>query len=154
MALLPMFTSAGIGMIIGNNAMLAGATGGCQAEVGSASAMAAAALTELRGGSPDQCFQAAAIALKGLLGLVCDPIGGLVEAPCVKRNATAIANAFMASDLALAGIVSNVPFDEVVEAMRNIGRSMPASLRETAKGGLAATETGKRVWCAVMGDES
>jgi len=140
-----MFTAAGIGMITGENAMLAGASGGCQAEVGSACAMAAGALTELRGGTPQQVFHAASIALKGLLGLVCDPIGGLVEAPCVKRNATAVANAFMASEVALAGVQSNVPYDEVVSAMKNIASHMACELKETAKGGLATTKTGLKI---------
>jgi L-serine dehydratase len=141
-----MFASAGIGLIIAENAMLAGATGGCQAEVGSASAMAAGALVELRGGSPTQVFSAAAIALKGLLGLVCDPVAGLVECPCIKRNATAISNAFMASEIVLAGVESNIPFDEVVVAMKRIGENMHPSLRETAEGGIATTPTGLKVW--------
>ena len=149
--ILAMFASAGIGIIIAEHAMLAGATGGCQAEVGSASAMAAASLTELRGGTPSQALHAASICLKGMLGLVCDPIGGLVEAPCVKRNATGVSNAFMSSEIALAGVESNVPFDEVVDAMRNIAKQLPSTLRETAKGGLAITPTGKRVWEQVMG---
>lgn len=140
-----MFTAAGIGMITGENAMLAGAMGGCQAEVGTASAMAAGALTELRGGTPEQVFNAASIALKGMLGLVCDPIGGLVEAPCVKRNATAVSNAYMASEVVMAGVESNVPYDQVIVAMCNIARRMPCEFKETAKGGLAITPVGKRV---------
>ena len=101
--------------------------------------------------TPSQALHAASICLKGRLGLVCDPIGGLVEAPCVKRNATGVSNAFMSSEIALAGVESNVPFDEVVDAMRNIAKQLPSTLRETAKGGLAITPTGKRVWEQVMG---
>lgn len=140
-----MFTAGGIGMITGENAMLAGAMGGCQAEVGTAAAMAAGALTELRGGTPEQVFHAASIALKGMLGLVCDPIGGLVEAPCVKRNATAVSNAYMASEVAMAGIESNIPYDQVIIAMRNIAERMPCEFKETAKGGLAITKVGRKV---------
>ncbi|MBD3329190.1 L-serine ammonia-lyase, iron-sulfur-dependent, subunit alpha [Candidatus Dojkabacteria bacterium] len=140
-----MFVAGGIGMITGENAMLAGATGGCQAEVGTASAMAAGALTSMRGGSPKQIFDAAAIALKGLLGLVCDPIAGLVECPCVKRNSTAISNSYMASELVLAGVESNVNFDEVLVAMNNVAKLMAPELKETARGGLAISQTGKEV---------
>lgn len=146
-----MFTAGGIGMVIGENATLAGASGGCQAEVGAASAMAAGALTEMREGSAKQVFDAAAIALKGLLGLVCDPIGGLVECPCVKRNSTAISNSFMASELALAGVESNVDFDSVLVAMNNISKLMAPELKETAKGGLAITEKGREVMHTVRG---
>lgn len=138
-------TATGVGMITGENTCLAGARGGCQAEVGTASAMAAAALTQLRGGSVEDCFNAAAIALKGLLGLVCDPIAGLVEAPCVKRNATAIANAFMASEITLAGVKSNVDYDEALVAMSNVAKHMANELKETAKGGLAITKCAQDV---------
>ncbi|MDD5938197.1 MAG: L-serine ammonia-lyase, iron-sulfur-dependent, subunit alpha [Clostridiales bacterium] len=137
-----LFTAGGLGMVIANKAYLAGAQGGCQAECGSASAMAAAVLTELWGGSPGQCAHAAAIALKCLLGLACDPVAGLVEVPCVKRNASGLANALCAAQLALAGVASAVPCDEVIEAMRAVGDAMPCALRETAQGGLAATPTG------------
>lgn len=130
-----------IGMLIMENASVSGAEGGCQAEVGSASAMAASAAVELMGGTPSQCLEAAAIAIAGLLGLVCDPIGGLVEAPCQKRNATGAANAIAAAQLALAGIDSYVGFDETVTAMYAVGRSLPFELRESALGGLAATPT-------------
>ena len=130
-----------IGMLIMENASVSGAEGGCQAEVGSASAMAASAAVELMGGTPAQCLEAAAIAIAGLLGLVCDPIGGLVEAPCQKRNATGAANALAAAQLALAGIDSYVGFDETVTAMYAVGRSLPFELRESALGGLAATPT-------------
>lgn len=130
-----------IGKIIATNASLSGAECGCQAECGSASAMAAAGAVYLAGGSPDMCLQAAAMALKGLLGLVCDPVAGLVEVPCSKRNASAAANAMACAEMALAGIKSFIPFDEVVEAMTRIGRSMSPDLKETAGGGCAATPT-------------
>ena len=130
-----------IGLIIARNASIAGASGGCQAETGSAAAMAASALTELRGGTPQMCLHAAAIALKNVMGLVCDPVAGLVECPCIKRNAIGAANAVLCSDMVMAGIESIIPFDEVVTAMRNVGRMMNPDLRETARGGLAATPT-------------
>ena len=134
-----------IGLIIARNASLAGASGGCQAETGSAAAMAASALTELRGGTPQMCLHAAAIALKNVMGLVCDPVAGLVECPCIKRNAIGAANAVLCSDMIMAGIESIIPFDEVVTAMRNVGRMMHPDLRETARGGLAATPTAQRI---------
>lgn len=138
-----LFAAAGIGGVIASKATLAGAMGGCQAEIGSAAAMAAAAAVELCGGTPAQAGHAASLALQGLLGLVCDPVGGLVEVPCVARNATGTAVALSAVEMALAGIEFPIPFDEVVSAAGHIGRSLPASLRETAEGGLAATVTGK-----------
>ena len=145
-----LFCAGAIGYVIANNAMISGAAGGCQAEVGSASAMAAAALVELAGGSPDQSAHALAIALKNMLGLACDPLAGLVEVPCIKRNAAGAANALAAAEMALAGIKSKVPPDEVIQAMYQIGQSLPLALRETAQGGLAATETGrewkKKLW--------
>ncbi len=131
--------AAAIGYLITRNATVAGAEGGCQAEVGAASAMAASALCELHGGSPAQCLAAASNALCGLMGLVCDPIAGLVEAPCQKRNATGVANAIVSAQIALAGIKNLVGFDETVEAMRRVGVSLPFELRESALGGLAAT---------------
>ena len=134
-----------IGMIIAHNASIAGASGGCQAETGSAAAMAASALTELRGGTPQMCLHAAAIALKNVMGLVCDPVAGLVECPCIKRNAIGAANAVLCSDMVMAGIESIIPFDEVVTSMRNVGRMMNPDLRETARGGLAATPTAQRI---------
>ena len=134
-----------IGMIIARNASIAGASGGCQAETGSAAAMAASALTELRGGTPEMCLHAAAIALKNVMGLVCDPVAGLVECPCIKRNAIGAANAVLCSDMVMAGIESIIPFDEVVTAMRNVGRMMHPDLRETARGGIAATPTAQRI---------
>lgn len=140
-----LFTASGIGMVITRIAGVSGAAGGCQAECGSASGMAAAAVVELAGGTAEQSAHACAIALKNILGLVCDPVAGLVEVPCVKRNAAGAANALVAIDLALAGIKSVIPVDEVIQAMRQIGQAMPASLKETAQGGLAATATGCRL---------
>jgi L-serine dehydratase len=140
-----LFVAAGIGLIISRNATLSGAEGGCQAECGTAAAMAAAACVSLAGGSPSQCIEAAALALKNEMGLVCDPVGGLVEVPCVKRNGLKAAEAIVAADMALAGIKSVIPFDEVVSAVRSVGRAMPQSLKETALGGLAVTPTGKRL---------
>jgi len=134
-----------IGMIIARNASIAGASGGCQAETGSAAAMAASALTELRGGTPEMCLHAAAIALKNVMGLVCDPVAGLVECPCIKRNAIGAANAVLCSDMVMAGIESIIPFDEVVIAMRNVGRMINPDLRETARGGIASTPTAQRI---------
>lgn len=140
-----LFTAAGIGMVIADRANVSGAEGGCQAEIGSAAAMAAAAAVELSGGTPSQSSHAAAIALKSFLGLVCDPVAGLVEVPCVKRNAMAASVALSAADMALAGVESRIPLDEVIDAMNEIGKQMPCSLRETAQGGLAATPTGRRI---------
>jgi len=142
---LSLFTAAGIGMVIGKNASLAGAVGGCQAECGSASAMAAGAVLELLGGTPEQVGHAIALALKNYLGLVCDPVAGLVEVPCVKRNAFAAIHALVAAELAFAGIESIIPPDEVILAAYEIGRLMPKSLKETSEAGLAKTPTGKRI---------
>lgn len=138
-----LFNASAIGIIIANNASISGAEGGCQAEIGAASAMAASALTELAGGDADACFHAASIALKNILGLVCDPVAGLVEVPCSKRNAMGVANAIAAADMACAGIKSLVPFDEVVHAMKEIGCSMNRELKETAKGGIAGSKTAR-----------
>lgn len=146
-----LFTSGAIGYCIANNAFISGAAGGCQAEVGSATAMAAAAIVEMAGGTPEQSSQAVAIALKNMLGLVCDPVAGLVEVPCVKRNAMGAAIATVAADMALAGIKSVVPTDEVIEAMYRIGCEMPTALKETAQGGLAATQTGKQIEAKIFG---
>lgn len=146
-----LFTASAVGMVIAANASLAGAQGGCQAECGSASAMAAAALTELAGGSPEMIGAAVAIALKNILGLVCDPVAGLVEIPCIKRNAAGVAGAFVAAELALAGIKSAIPADEVIWSMKKVGDAMPPSLKETAEGGLAATPTGKKLHAKVFG---
>ncbi|HBW38128.1 L-serine ammonia-lyase, iron-sulfur-dependent, subunit alpha [Desulfosporosinus sp. BICA1-9] len=140
-----LFTASGVGIVIAKNAGISGAAGGCQAECGSASGMAAAAVVEMAGGTPEQCGHACAIALKNILGLVCDPVAGLVEVPCVKRNAAGAANALVAIDLALAGIKSVIPVDEVILAMYQIGQSMPVTLKETALGGLAVTPTGCRL---------
>lgn len=141
-----LYVSAGIGAVIGCRASLSGAAGGCQAEVGSAAAMAAGALVELRGGSAEQIGHAAAMALKNLMGLVCDPVAGLVEVPCVKRNVIGAVDAVSAADMALAGIESRVPVDQVIDCMGDVGRRLPVELRETALGGLAATPFGMGVW--------
>lgn len=143
--LLALFCAGAVGLVIANKAGISGAEGGCQAEVGTATAMAAAAATQMAGGTPQQACQAVALALKNVLGLVCDPVAGLVEVPCVKRNTLYTPLALMAADMALAGIVSVIPVDEVIEAMAQIGRSIPAALRETAQGGLAITPTGKQL---------
>ena len=140
-----LYVSAGIGAVIGSRASIAGASGGCQAEIGSASAMAAGALTALRGGDGEQIAHAAAMALKNLMGRVCDPVAGLVEVPCVKRNVIGAVNAVSCADMALAGITSRVPVDEVIDCMGDVGRRLPTELRETALGGLAATPFGKSV---------
>ena len=146
-----LFTASAVGIVIANNASLAGAQGGCQAECGSAAAMAAAAVTELAGGTPAMISHAVAIALKNILGLVCDPVAGLVEIPCIKRNASGVAGAFVAAELALAGIESAIPADEVIWAMKKVGDTMPTALKETAEGGLAATPTGRRLHEQVFG---
>ncbi len=140
-----LFTASAVGMLIGSRATLAGAEGGCQAECGSAAAMAAAAVVEMLDGTPQMAFHGAAMALKSVLGLTCDPVAGLVEIPCIKRNASGAVNALLCADLALAGVESYIPFDEVVDAMYAVGKAMPMSLRETAKGGLAVTPTGLRM---------
>jgi L-serine dehydratase len=137
-----LFNAGAVGYLITRNATVAGAEGGCQAEVGAATAMAASAVVELMGGTPKQCLEAAGAAMSNILGLVCDPIAGLVEAPCQKRNGMGASNALISAEMALAGIENHVPFDEVVEAMYKIGHSMPHELRETALGGMAATPTG------------
>lgn len=146
-----LFTAGAFGFVVANNASISGAAGGCQAEVGSASGMAAAAIVEMAGGTPEQCAEAMAITLKNMLGLVCDPVAGLVEVPCVKRNAMGAANAMVAADMALAGIKSRIPCDEVIEAMFKIGQTMPVALRETAQGGLAATPTGRELEAKIFG---
>lgn len=146
-----LFTASAVGMVITNNASVAGAQGGCQAECGSAAAMAAAAIVELAGGTPRQAADAVAIALKNILGLVCDPVAGLVEIPCIKRNASGVAGAFVAAELALAGIESAIPADEVIVAMKKVGDAMSPALKETAEGGLAATPTARRLYEQVFG---
>ncbi|MCM3160463.1 L-serine ammonia-lyase, iron-sulfur-dependent, subunit alpha [Metabacillus litoralis] len=147
-----LFTSGAFGFVVANNASISGAAGGCQAEVGSASGMAAAAIVEMAGGTPRQAAHAMAITLKNMLGLVCDPVAGLVEVPCVKRNAMGAANAMIAADMALAGITSRIPCDEVIDAMYRIGQTMPTALKETAQGGLAATPTGQKLKREIFGD--
>lgn len=140
-----LFNASAIGIIIATNATISGAEGGCQAEIGAASAMAASALMQMSGGDVSACLSAAAIALKNILGLVCDPVAGLVEVPCSKRNAMGVANAFSAADMALAGITSVIPLDEVVKAMKEVGRALPFELKETAKGGVAASKTAREI---------
>ena len=137
-----LYVAAGFGMIIAARASISGAEGGCQAEIGSAAAMAAAALVHLQGGTPEQMADACAMAVKNLLGLVCDPVAGLVEVPCVKRNVIGAMDAMSAAQMALAGITSRVPPDQVLDAMAEVGQSLPHTLRETGKGGLAATPFG------------
>ena len=131
-----LFTAGAFGLVIANNASISGAEGGCQAEVGSASAMSAAALTLAAGGSPYQASQALCFVIKNMLGLICDPVAGLVEVPCVKRNAMGASYAFIAADMALAGIESKIPADEVIDAMYQVGSTLPTAFRETAEGGL------------------
>ena len=140
-----LFTAGAFGLVIANNASISGAEGGCQAEVGSASAMAAAALVCANGGTAHQAAQAVAITLKNMMGLICDPVAGLVEVPCVKRNALGSSQAFISADMALAGIESVIPPDEVVAAMYQVGRQMPSIFKETAEGGLATTPTAQRL---------
>ncbi|MDF2907646.1 MAG: sdaAA [Herbinix sp.] len=145
-----LYVASGIGEVIAARAFLAGAAGGCQAEIGSASAMAAGALAYLNGGDNESIAHAAAMSLKNLLGLVCDTVGGLVEVPCVKRNVVGAVNAIASADMAVAGIRSQIPPDEVIDAMREIGEALPRSLRETGEGGLAATPTGQVIMNRLM----
>lgn len=140
-----MYVAAGVGQVIANRAFLAGAAGGCQAEIGSGSAMTAAAICYLKGGTIVQMGHAAAMALKNLMGLVCDPVAGLVEVPCVKRNVGGAVNALAAADMALAGIISQIPVDQVIDAMREVGEKMDVSLRETGVGGVAGSTRGQEV---------
>lgn len=149
--IMALFTASAIGMVIANKASISGAEGGCQAECGSAGAMAAAALVELCGGTPAMVEHACAISLKSVLGLVCDPVAGLVEIPCIKRNAMGTANAFVSAEMALAGIESKIPVDEVILAMKSVGACMIPALKETADGGLAATPTAKKYMKQVFG---
>lgn len=147
-----LFTAGAFGLVIGNNASISGAEGGCQAEVGSASAMSAAALVMAAGGTAFQASQAVAFVIKNMLGLICDPVAGLVEVPCVKRNALGSSFAMVAADMALAGIESQIPVDEVIDAMYQVGSALPTAFRETAEGGLAATPTGKRFSKEIFGE--
>lgn len=140
-----LLVASAIGVVVAENSGISGAAGGCQAEVGTASAMAAAAAVHLMGGSAEQCFAAAGLAIQNMLGLVCDPIAGLVEAPCQARNAAGASNALVSAELVLAGVPEVIPFDEVVEAARQVGHALPESLRETALGGIAATPTACRL---------
>jgi len=146
-----LFTASGVGVIIAKNATMAGAEGGCQAECGSAAAMAAAAVVEMMGGSPEQALNAAAIVFKNILGLVCDPIAGLVEVPCAKRNAAGTVSALTTADMVMGGVMSKIPFDDTVAAMYKVGKSLPCELRETAQGGLAVTETGLKLKEQIFG---
>lgn len=148
-----LFAAAAIGSIIAQNATVAGAEGGCQAECGSASAMGAGAVVEMMGGNPKMSLDAAAIILKNVLGLVCDPVAGLVEIPCAKRNAQGAITALCAVDMVMAGIESKIPFDDAVSAMYKVGKSLPESLRETALGGVAVTKAGLRLKEQVFGKE-
>ena len=148
-----LITAGGIGGVISEKASLAGAVCGCQAECGSAAAMTAAGICELFGGNVEQCIDAAALALKNCLGLACDPVAGLVEVPCVKRNGMYTVFAITAADMALAGIRSFVPFDQVIDSMRRIGYEMPACIRETGEGGLAATPAGVAAREKIFGEK-
>ncbi len=140
-----LYVAAGFGQVIATRASVSGAEHGCQAEIGSASGMAAAALVHAMGGTPGQMADACAMALQNVMGLVCDPVAGLVEEPCVKRNVLGAVNAMASADMALAGIASAIPCDEVIDAMAAVGRALPAALRETGEGGLAATRTGRKI---------
>lgn len=146
-----LFAAGAIGYVIANNSFVSGAEGGCQAEVGSAIGMAAGALTELRGGTPEQAVHAVGLALKNSLGLICDPVGGLVEIPCIVRNGFGSVTALAASDMALAGVRSVIPSDEVIDVMLEVGAAMPEKHRETAKGGLAQTPTGRKIMNQLYG---
>ncbi len=146
-----LFTASGIGMVVEANASIAGAYGGCQAECGTAAGMAAGALVQLAGGTPEMVGNAVALAMKNLLGLACDPVAGLVEVPCVKRNGFIAVHAMVAADMAMAGVQSVIPVDDVIDALNRIGRSMPSSIKETAEGGLATTKTGLRLTREIFG---
>lgn len=146
-----LLNASAVGYLLMRNASVSGAEAGCQAEVGAASAMAASAVVEIMGGTPQMCLQAASIALSNLLGMVCDPIAGLVEAPCQSRNSIGAANAITCAELALAGVTHPIPFDEMAEAMFRVGKSIPFELRETAMGGCAGTPTGCSLGCSVCG---
>ena len=146
-----LFTASGIGMVVEANASIAGAYGGCQAECGTAAGMAAGALVQLAGGTPEIVGNAVELAIKNLLGLACDPVAGLVEVPCVKRNGFIAVHAMVAADMAMAGVQSVIPVDDVIDAMNRIGRSMPSSIKETAEGGLATTKTGLRLTKEIFG---
>jgi len=146
-----LFAAGAIGYVIANNSFVSGAEGGCQAEVGSAIGMAAGALVELRGGTPEQAIHAVGLALKNSLGLICDPVAGLVEIPCIVRNGFGAVTALAAADMALAGVRSAIPSDEVIGVMLEVGSAMPDKHRETAKGGLAQTPTGRKIMKELYG---
>lgn len=146
-----LFTASGVGILIAQNATMSGAEGGCQAECGSAAAMGAAAVVEMMGGSPSMALDAAAVVIKNILGLVCDPIAGLVEVPCAKRNVSGAVSALTTADLVMAGVKSRIPFDDAVSAMYMVGKQLPCELRETAQGGLAVTETGIKLRNKILG---
>ncbi len=146
-----LFTAGAVGCLLMKNASISGAEAGCQAEIGSAAAMAAAAATEMMGGTPEQCLDAASITISNMLGLVCDPIAGLVEMPCQTRNAAGASNALTSAEMVLAGIKAAVPFTEMSDAMYRVGKGLPAELRETALGGCAATPTGCSLKCRIFG---
>ncbi len=148
-----LFTASGVGIIIAKHATLAGAEGGCQAECGSAAAMGSAAVVEMMGGTPEQALNAAAMVFKNILGLICDPVAGLVEVPCAKRNFAGTVSALTTADVAMAGVTSKIPFDEVIWAMNKVGRQLPPELRETAQGGIAITPTGLRLKKEIFGQE-
>ena len=148
-----LFAAAAVGLIIGRNATFAGAEGGCQAECGSAAAMASAAVVELMGGTPKMSLDAGAIVFKNILGLVCDPVAGLVEIPCAKRNSSGAVSALCTADLVMAGVESKIPFDDALQAMYKVGRELPASLRETAQGGVAITKAGLALKKKVFGED-
>lgn len=145
-----LFTASGIGMLIAKNATLSGAEGGCQAECGSAAAMGAGAVVEMLGGTPEMALDAASIVIKNVLGLVCDPVAGLVEVPCSKRNVSGAVNAITTADMVMAGVGSIIPFDDSVSAMYRVGKQLPCELRETALGGLAVTKKGQELKNKIM----
>lgn len=147
-----LFTAAGVGILIAKNATISGAEGGCQAECGSAAAMASAAIVEMMGGTPEMALNAGAIVIKNILGLVCDPIAGLVEAPCAKRNASGAVSALTVADMVMSGVKSIIPFDDVILAMYKVGKQMPCELRETALGGLADTPSGIELRKKILGE--
>lgn len=147
-----LLTASGVGMIIAKNATVSGAEGGCQAECGSAAAMASAAVVEMMGGSVSKALNAAAIVIKNILGLVCDPVAGLVEVPCAKRNAAGTVSALTTADMVMSGVESKIPFDDTVLAMYKVGKQLPPSLRETAEGGVAVTPTGLKLKKQVFGE--
>ena len=146
-----MFTAGAVGYLLMKNASVSGAEAGCQAEIGSAAAMASAAAVEMMGGTPEQCLDAASITISNMLGLVCDPIAGLVEMPCQSRNAAGASNGLTSAEMALAGIKSAVPFTEMAACMYRVGKGLPSELRETALGGCAATPTGCSLKCKIFG---